>query len=147
MARTRSITSLAAATCDGTIALRRCFRALGIVSVCVALVIAAASMAASWVMAAVIGACCAVAAGALVILELVPALAVLRSGATSAVQRHAIRRLRRQLDALPEAAHPLDASGVRRGCWGEDREFLEGEHRRRDHRGGRIGDRRRGPVK
>jgi hypothetical protein len=133
MARRRSITSLAlgaaprsrggspcgpapaaarpaVALCTSrSVALRRCFVALGFVAAFIAICLAAASAAASWVMAAVVAACCAIPAGAVVILELVPALAALRSETASAVRRHAIRRLRDELDALPETSHPLDA--------------------------------------
>jgi hypothetical protein len=83
--------------------------ALGFVAVFAALCVATASAAASWVTVAVVAACCAIPTGAVVALELVPALACLRSGPASAVQRRAVRRLRRELDALPETSHPLDA--------------------------------------
>jgi hypothetical protein len=92
-----------------SVALRRCFVALGFVAAFIAICVAAAAAAASWVMAAVVAACCAIPAGAVVILEVVPALAVLRSETARAMQRHAIRRLRGELHALPETAHPLDA--------------------------------------
>jgi len=74
--------------------------ALGFIGVFVALCITAASAASSWAVAAIVGTCCATPTGAVVILELVPSL----SG-----KRHAIRNLRRELDALPETSHPLDA--------------------------------------
>ena len=93
-----------------TVALRRCFAALAFVAAFVALCIAAAAAAANSVIAGVLGACCAITTGAVVTLELVPAVAILRSGAANAVQRRAMRCLRSQLDALPEAAHPLDPS-------------------------------------
>lgn len=92
-----------------TVALRRCFVALGFIAVLVALCITAASEAASLAVAAIIATCCAIPVGALVILELVPALSGVREDRASAVQRRAMRSLRRELDALPETSHPLDA--------------------------------------
>jgi hypothetical protein len=93
----------------GTVAVRRCVVALGFISVFVALCITGASAASSWAVAAVVGTCCATPTGAVVVLELVPALCGLHTGGASAAQRDAMRRLRRELDALPETSHPLDA--------------------------------------
>src|SRR5262245_33978430 len=89
-----------------TDALRRCFAAVGFIAVFVALCFTATTGAASWAVAAIVGTCCALPAGAVVTLELVPALSGLRM---PPVQRDAIRSLRRDLDALPETSHPLDA--------------------------------------
>ncbi|MGO9889700.1 MAG: hypothetical protein ACLP0L_17565 [Solirubrobacteraceae bacterium] len=52
--------------------------------------------------------CCLFAISLVLLLELVPAVVAFRE------RRAAVRRFRRQLDALPETPHPLDQA-VRRG--------------------------------
>lgn len=53
-------------------------------------------------------ACCAIPIGAVAVLELWPAIVTLWGCRGTATRRQAIRRFRRQLEALPETHHPLD---------------------------------------
>jgi hypothetical protein len=77
--------------------------ALGFIAAFIAIGIGAASTAWSSPLLPVFEACCLYPIILVVILQLRPAVVALRGG------RRAIRRLRRQLDALPETPHPQDA--------------------------------------
>jgi|HubBroStandDraft_4_1064222.scaffolds.fasta_scaffold3132907_1 hypothetical protein len=70
--------------------------------------IAAATSASGSALLPVFELCCLFAISLVVILELVPAVVALRA------RRAAVRRFRRQLDALPETAHPFDQVAHRR---------------------------------
>jgi hypothetical protein len=85
-----------------TAAARRCLVALGFIACLLAVGMGAAITASGSLVLPFLESCCLLPIGLVVIFELCPAVLALR------VNRAAIRRLRRQLDALPETPHPLD---------------------------------------
>jgi hypothetical protein len=85
-----------------TASARRCLIALGFIAGLLATAIGAALTASGSPMLPALETCCLLATGLVVILELCPAVVAMRA------ERAALRRLRRQLDGLPETPHPLD---------------------------------------
>lgn len=81
---------------------RRCLVALGLMACLLAVGIGAAITAGGAPFLTCFETCCLLPIGLVVMLELCPAVLALRA------DRAALRRLRRQLDALPETPHPLD---------------------------------------
>jgi len=79
--------------------------AIGFLMSVLAIAIGAATSASGSPLLPVFEACCLFAIGLIVILELHPAAIALRA------RLAAIRRFRRELDAIPETPHPLDQVG------------------------------------
>jgi hypothetical protein len=92
-----------------TAAVRRGLIALGFIAPLVGVGIGAGLTASSSLLLPVFEVCCLYALLVVVLLELLPAIVDFGGGSDGAARRREIRCFRRQLDALPETAHPLGA--------------------------------------
>ena len=91
----------------GSAAVRRCLIAAGFGLFFTAVGVLAAVVAGRSGLLPLVELCCISSLGAVAVLELRPALAVLRGRGADAWERHAIRAFRSELDALPVTPHPL----------------------------------------
>jgi CHASE2 domain-containing sensor protein len=104
----RSRDTAARASIDHAAAARRLIVAVGFIAALLGIAAAAAATAWRSPILPFLEACCVFPAGAVVILELRPAVIAVWACRGIGTQRRAIRRFRRHLDALPETRHPLD---------------------------------------